>query len=74
MGRLDFAPPTRAKVGKVRINTRRHLHAAALRVTMLRKEDMGANDTGFRYQHDDQMRKQLRGVSLARFEALAGGG
>lgn len=56
---------------KQRTYTRRHLHAARLRAERTAKVREG--DSSFRYRHDAEMRKMLKGIDLDRFEALADG-
>jgi len=59
-------------VAKVRLNTRRHLHRAERHARELAKAERG-EESNFRYRHDAEMKKMLRGVDLDRYEALAGG-
>jgi hypothetical protein len=54
---------------KTRMNTRKHLHAARKRAALDRKTEDG-EDSGFRYRHEAEMRKLLKGVDHARFAAL----
>lgn len=71
MSKLGYPPASRPKEAKVRLNTRRHLHRAERHERDMRKDERGEDD-GFRYRHDAEIRKMLRGVDIGRFETLAG--
>lgn len=59
-------------MGKERLNTRKHRHAADRRK---REENKVLFvESTFRYRHDAHMRQALRGVDIERYEALAGPG
>lgn len=58
-------------MGKQRLNTRRHLHKVERRAREEAKVARGEEST-FRYRHEAEMRKMLKGVDLDRYEALAG--
>lgn len=60
-------------MSKVRLNTRKHLHARDRAAARERKEDRAVADSGFMYRHTDQMRKMLKDVDPDRFERLADG-
>ena len=57
---------------KQRLNTRKHLHAAERHAQAERKAERG-EESSFRYRHEAEMRKMLKGIDLERYEALAGG-
>lgn len=56
---------------KLRLNTKRHIHAARLREKREAKE--ARPDSTFAARHSDQMRKMLKGIDLDRYERLADG-
>ncbi len=56
------------------LNTRRKIHAAKQKALKDAAADRKVEDTSFRYKHDEQMRKMLKGVDLDRYERLADGG
>ena len=59
-------------MGKQRLNTTRHRARAARHEKDMRKAEQ-PEDTGFRYRHDESMRKMLKGVDVERYLRLAGG-
>jgi hypothetical protein len=58
-------------VSKRRENTRRHLHRIERAAADAAKVER-SNDSGFRYRHDAEMKKMLKGVDLDRYEQLCG--
>jgi hypothetical protein len=50
--------------GKIRLNTRKHLHAARLRKAADAKAERIEADTQYRRESDAEMRKMLKGVDL----------
>lgn len=59
-------------MGKQRLNTTRHRARAARHEREQAKAEQ-PEDTGFRYRHDESMRKMLKGVDLDGYLRLAGG-
>lgn len=58
---------------KVRMNTRKHLHAARLRALREAKAERVVTESSFRYSHEAEMRKMLKGVDRDRYEFLSRG-
>ena len=58
---------------KTRLNTRKHLHAARLRALREAKAERVVNESSFRYAHEAEMRKMLKGVDLERYDFLSRG-